>query len=192
MLEKLPHGVGAALRRVRPGLHKIVSARPDIASAPQALVVTSPAFDDCESLPRFCTADSMPEGTAVSPALGWTGVPPDARSLVLIVEDADSPTPLPLVQAMAWGLDPQLLGLRENALVDGTDGVLVGRNSVLKPGWLAPDPPPGHGVHRYAFQLFALATSPDLGRYPGRRAVVDALRSHVLARGLLLGTYERR
>ncbi len=191
MLEKLPHGLGAALRGVRPGLEKLVSARAEIVAAPQTLVVTSPAFGEGGALPRYYTADGTPDGAAASPPLAWTGVPAEARSLVLIVEDADSPTPLPLVHAIAWGLEPALRGLREGALVDGTDEILLGHNSYFRAAWLPPDPPPGHGPHRYAFQLFALATAPDLGRHPGRRAVIGALANHVLGRGQLIATYER-
>jgi phosphatidylethanolamine-binding protein (PEBP) family uncharacterized protein len=69
--------------------------------------------------------------------------------------------------------------------------VKTGRNSYLQAGWLPPDPPPGHGVHRYAFQLFALAAGPAFDGTPGRDAVVEALQGRALASGLLIGTYER-
>ena len=58
-------------------------------------------------------------------------------------------------------------------------------------GWLPPDPPPGHGVHRYAFQLFALSATTGLSGSPGREAVADALARHAIASGLLIATYER-
>jgi len=67
----------------------------------------------------------------------------------------------------------------------------LGRNSYLKCAWLPLDPPRGHGPHRYAFQLFALDEVPQFERTPGRSAVVAALRGHVIAKGLLIGTYER-
>ena len=57
--------------------------------------------------------------------------------------------------------------------------------------WLPPDPPPGHGVHRYAFQLFALDVAPTFSATPGRDEVIDALRAHAIASGLLIGTCER-
>ena len=46
--------------------------------------------------------------------------------------------------------------LQQGALDDGADApedVRLGCNSYLQHGWLPPDPPPGHGPHRYAFQV---------------------------------------
>jgi hypothetical protein len=70
-------------------------------------------------------------------------------------------------------------------------GVHAGLNSFLQAAWLPPDPPPGHGVHRYAFQVFALGTAPSFSTHPGRDEVFDALRTHAIASGLLIGTCER-
>lgn len=70
-------------------------------------------------------------------------------------------------------------------------GLHVGRNSALQSAWLPPDPPPGHGTHRYAFQLFALRQAPEFSDAPGRDEVVEALREHAMASGMLIGTHER-
>jgi phosphatidylethanolamine-binding protein (PEBP) family uncharacterized protein len=126
--------------------------------------------------------------------LQWIGVPPSAASLVLIVEDADAPTPQPLVHAIVVGLDGADAALAEGALPSDDNpgsGLRVGRNSYLQAAWLPPDPPPGHGVHRYAFQLFALATGASFDGTPGRDAVLAAIKEHGLASGCLIGTYER-
>ena len=58
-------------------------------------------------------------------------------------------------------------------------------------GWLPPDPPPGHGSHRYAFQLFALGPGEPFSGTPGRDAVMEAVRERGLAAGCLIGTYAR-
>lgn len=187
MLEKLPSAIGRALRGVRPGLGRLV-CHSDAASAAQPVIeVTSSAFGDHQPIPARYTADG--EGT--SPPLRWTKVPEGARSIVLLVEDADSPTPAPLVHAIAWRLAPMLPELVEGALVGGEHRPALGTNSYLRAGWLPPDPPPGHGAHRYGFQIFALDNDPDIGSQPGRRAVVKALRGHTLGRGLLVGLYQR-
>ena len=67
----------------------------------------------------------------------------------------------------------------------------LGKSSYLKAAYLPPDPPTGHGPHRYCFQIFALDIVPALEEGAGRGAVVEALKGHVLAKGMLVGTYER-
>lgn len=190
MLENLPDVLGHALRDQRAGLDKIAFQRIDLRAGMGALHLESLAFVDHGPLPVSCTAD----GPGLSPPLQWHGVPSAAAGLLLIVEDADSPTPQPLVHAIVVGLAAQEGALAEGALGDDAAagaGFRSGRNSYLQTGWLAPDPPPGHGVHRYAFQLFALETGVEFSETPGREEVLEALRDHGLASACLIGTYER-
>ena len=190
MLEKLPDAIGHALQGVRAGLDEIVFNTLGLREGMGTLHVGSLAFADHAPIPARYTAD----GDGVSPPLQWTGIPAEAVTLVLLVEDADSPTPNPLVHAIAVGLPPGDGALAEAAFAsEGHDGVGLhtGLNSYLQSGWLPPDPPPGHGVHRYAFQLFALDTAPVFSDAPGRDEVIAALRDHAIASGLLIGTCER-
>ena len=190
MLERLPATVGHALRGLRPGLHKIALHDPDVAAAIRPLGVYSPAFADGGPLPERYTAD----GGCLSPPFEWRGVPAAARSVVVVIEDADSPTPRPLVHAILWNLPGEDGGLGEgvfNAL-ETTDATDLGRNSLLRHGYLPPDPPPGHGPHRYAIQVFALDCLSDFEDAPGRGRLRDVLRRHAIAGGMLLATCERR
>lgn len=190
MLEKLPDVIGHALQGQRAGLEKILFNRIDLRNGTARIEVSSLAFADHAPIPPRFTADS----DASSPPLQWRGVPDDATALVLIVEDADSPTPEPLVHAIAVDLDPKSNSLEEGALLqDEADGgqVNLGRNSFLRQAWSPPDPPPGHGVHRYAFQLFALTDGEAFSKAPGRDEIEEALRTRAIASGSLIGTYER-
>jgi Raf kinase inhibitor-like YbhB/YbcL family protein len=190
MLEKLPDLVGAALRGQRAGLDQTAFMRVQLRAGQGALQLTSLAFMDHAPLPPRFTAD----GEGHSPPLQWTGVPPGTASLLLVVEDADSPTPHPLVHAIAYDIAPQEVYLAEGALdaEEPAEAALkLGRNSYLRTAWIPPDPPPAHGVHRYAFQLFALGPGVQWSGTPGRDAVLEALQSHALASGCLIGTYER-
>ncbi|MFC0408851.1 YbhB/YbcL family Raf kinase inhibitor-like protein [Roseomonas elaeocarpi] len=195
MLEKLPSGLGRALQGLRAGLDAITFNSAEVVEVPDTLQLSSPAFQSGEPLPARFTED----GERMSPPLRWSGVPAETQALVLLVEDADSPTPQPLVHAIVTGLPPRDDALDEDDLpgpAGGPDGDPVdtagmGRNSFLKAGWLPPDPPSGHGAHRYCFQIFALDTVPDFDGAPGRGALRDALRGHVLAKGMLIGTYAR-
>ena len=191
MLEKLPDVLGHALREQRAGLDKTAFRLIDLRAGMGALEVKSLAFADHAPIPAQYTAD----GAGVSPPLQWIGVPAGASSLVLMVEDADAPTPQPLVHAIVVELPAEDGALAEGAIASGDApgaGYKTGRNSYLQASWLPPDPPPGHGVHRYAFQLFALdAAAPPFSDTPGREEVLEALRDHAIASGCLIGTYER-
>jgi len=190
MLEKLPDLVGQVLRGQRAGLDKTAFHAVDLRAGMAAIRVGSLAFADHAPIPERYTAD----GDGDSPPLHWSGVPEAAASVAVIVEDADSPTPQPLVHAIVVALAPGDGALQEAALPsrdhDGA-GLRLGRNSYLQASWLPPDPPPGHGVHRYAFQVFALEAGASLEGEPGREAVLEAIREHGLASGCLIGTYER-
>lgn len=188
MLEKLPAALGQALSEVRAGLDRTLLHAVDLRQGMGAMSVGSLAFADHAPMPARFTAD----GDGLSPPLHWSGVPAQASELVLIVEDADAPTPQPLVHAIAHGLAAGDGRLGEGALNEPAE-VATGRNSFLGTRWVPPDPPPGHGTHRYVFQLFALGPGPALPQTqtPGRQSLVDALALRGLASGWLIGTYER-
>jgi len=190
MLEKIPSRVGHALRRVRAGFDKVASEDPDFAAIADCIALESPAFDDGGSIPPRYTAD----GEKISPPLTWRAAPAAAKGLALIIEDPDAPAPEPLVHLLAWDLPPDLEVLPEGEFKSphhaGLDEML-GRNAYLQAAYLPPDPPAGHGPHLYVFQLFALDRALAFDHPPSRRAVMDAMRGHVLAKGVLTATYER-
>ncbi len=191
MLEKLPKNVGEALKSARPGLAALTFNDETLGDVDMEILLTSPAFAAGGPIPVEYTAD----GAGLSPPLVWSGVPGEIASLVLLVEDADSPTPEPLVHAIAFNLPGSGSGLDAGALPSKdhvASGVSMGRNSVLKAEYMPPDPPPGHGQHRYAFEIFALATRPAFLSPPGRSEIKRTLSEHAVAKGVLLGTYERR
>lgn len=190
MLEHVPHWLGKALSGVRAGTEKLAIAQEGLGSF-EAIRLASPAFGNGARLPVRFTAD----GEGVSPPLFWTGVPEGTDSIALIVEDPDALAPQPIVHAVVWNLPGSDGELAEGAIrrdgKGGADGSDVGRNSFRGEGWLPPDPPTGHGEHRYAFQIFALAAGVDAGTSPGRSAIVKAMAGRVLAAGILTGTYSR-
>ncbi|MCJ2113070.1 YbhB/YbcL family Raf kinase inhibitor-like protein [Methylobacterium sp. E-025] len=186
MLEKIPAAVGQALSGLKAGLEKTVF-HADFADAPETIALTSPAFADGAGMPVRFTAD----GDGTSPPLAWSGLSAGTASVAILAEDAGSPTPQPLVHLIVWNLAPDVSDLAEGA-ASANARVDLGKNSFLKDGWLPPDPPTGHGPHRYLFQVYALDRLLDLPASPGRGALVDAMRGHVLAKGSLAGTYERR
>ena len=190
MLEKLPDSIGEALRRQRAGLARIVFYKLSNPFELSPITVRSSAFSQEMPIPVKYTAD----GSGLSPPLEWSNAPEEARSVVVIVEDADSPTPQPLVHAIIVNLEPEDRHIPEGALNSPDHqgvGLQAGRNSYLMQTWLPPDPPPGHGTHRYVFQVFALRGGTEFSATPGRHEVIDAIANRAVAGGYLIGTYER-
>ena len=190
MLEHIPAWLGHVMAGLRAGTDKLAIVQ--LSDSFETLDLTSPAFAHEGRMPSRFTAD----GEGVSPPLVWSEPPVGTARMVLIVEDADAPTPQPLVHAIIWGLEADAGRLAEGAIAADGEGDAagrdVGRNSYLREGWLPPDPPSGHGEHRYAFQLFAVGVGAgDAGTTPGRSAVIEAITGHVLAAGLLIGKYSR-
>jgi Raf kinase inhibitor-like YbhB/YbcL family protein len=190
MLEHVPHWLGALLRDVRAGHGKLLAARPELA-ADAVIALSSPAFASHGRLPVRFTAD----GAGVSPPLVWCDVPVGTTSFALVVEDPDAPMPSPLLHALLWNLPATTTSLDEAMIAKTHEPVAgagdVGRNSYFAEAWLPPDPPTGHGAHDYVFQLFALAGTLALDENPSRAALVRAMAGHVLAVGILIGTYSR-
>jgi Raf kinase inhibitor-like YbhB/YbcL family protein len=193
MLGKIPEAVGEALRNQRAGLEHTVIERLKGSSDRRLIQVSSSAFADGNTIPTKYTAD----GGGVSPPLEWRDVPQGTSSVAVIVEDADSPTPHPLVHAIVVNLDPRESSIVEAAL-DSPDhkgvGLETGPNSFLSHAWLPPDPPPGHGPHKYVFQVFALRyarSGPRFERAPGREELVRAIAEFGIGAGCVIATYER-
>ena len=190
MLEHLPVSVGHPLRKVRAGADKAAFNKSPFASVPVSIQVTSAAFEEGGLLPIRFTND----GEGISPPLAWTQIPVDTGTLVLLIQDVDCPTPEPLVHTVALNLPGQDGGLPEAGLpskISLGEEMAMGRNSFLRPRYLAPDPVPGHGPHRYYFQVFAVREALEFKEKPNLHMVVKAMTDRVTARGLLVGIYER-
>jgi Raf kinase inhibitor-like YbhB/YbcL family protein len=190
MLEKIPRSIGRKMSGVRAGADELAIVDTELTGVNASIEVSSPAFGYNEPIPAHYTAD----GSGVSPPLEWRGVPPNAEAVVLLVEDADSPTPDPFVHAIVWDLPGVDASLPDGALPSSTEATstsALGRNSYLSANYVPPDPPPGHGRHRYVFQVLALDAAPRFDSPPGRKALMDKIKGHVVAKGLLIGTYER-
>lgn len=188
MLEKVPGSIGESLKNRRAGMEATVFHRLERPDMPRLEVFS--AFENGGRIPVPYTAD----GVGYSPPLKWRGVPPTTASIVLIVEDADSPTPHPLVHAIVVNMGVDDAELAEGA-INSPDhegfALQVGRNSFLRQAWLPPDPPPGHGDHRYVFQIYALHSGEAFSEIPGRHEIFEAIKERAAAGGVLIGTYGR-
>jgi phosphatidylethanolamine-binding protein (PEBP) family uncharacterized protein len=156
-------------------------------TAPYDITVTSTAFSDGGAMPVSSAGKGV--GDNASPQLRWTGVPPATRQLVLIIDDVDVPLPRPLLHTVAV-IEPDVPNVDTGALQPGVAGIRFIPSDLRHRGYAGPRPIPGHGPHRYRFHVLAL-DEPIPDHITTAKALLKQMAGHVLARGILAGTYER-
>ena len=158
--------------------------------AMSALTISSPAFTPGAGIPALYTC----QGRDISPPLAWTGVPPAAKSLVLIVDDPDAPDPkapkMTWVHWVLYNIPPTVAGLPEGTTSSSLPpGTLEGKNDWKRTGYGGPCPPIGR--HRYFHKLYALNTVlPDL-KQPTKAQVEQAMEGHIVANAVVMGQYQK-
>ncbi|TCS39635.1 PBP family phospholipid-binding protein [Paucimonas lemoignei] len=155
-----------------------------------SLSLVSSAFRDGTDMPSRHTCD----GQDISPALSWSGVPPNAKSLGLIVDDPDAPDPAApqrtWVHWVLYNLPPQSGELAEAVTSHNLPkGTKLGTNDWHRNGYGGPCPPIGR--HRYFFKLYALDIElPELPT-PDKQHLEKAMEGHVIEQAHLIGLYQR-
>jgi Raf kinase inhibitor-like YbhB/YbcL family protein len=175
------------------------TAAPVVADVPAnaaQIAVTSPTLKSGEAMPVRHT----PDGRNDSPALAWTGIPGNARELMVFCEDPDAGNPPPFVHWVVYKIPATAKGLPEGMPIDASTpmpadlkGTLQGTNGFRRALYRGPAPPPG-APHHYHFVVYALdapiaqqAHTPPMTRAD----LVDAAKGHIIGKGEIVATYER-
>lgn len=148
------------------------------------LTLSSPAFGDGEPIPRRY---GYTEANA-NPPLVVDGVPGEAASLAIIMDDPDAVEPAGKIwdHWLVWNVGPEVTELPEDWNA-AEAGAVEGQNDFGEHGYGGPNPPDRE--HTYRVRLYALDTTLDLGRSATKDDIEDAMAGHVLDRALLEGTY---
>ena len=154
-----------------------------------AMTIHSTSFQHGKPLAVQFTQD----GENVSPALAWGGVPENAKSLALIVDDPDAPDPaspkMTYVHWVLYNIPVTATGLVEGVTEDGLPtGAQQGKNDSGELGYTGPAPPKGR--HRYFFKLHALDTTLQLDA-PTKKELEAAMKGHIVGEAQIVGTYQR-
>ena len=154
------------------------------------LTLSSTAFENDGEIPANYTC----QGNDVSPPLEWAGVPENAASLVLIVDDPDAPDPeapkMTWVHWVLYNIPPSATGLPEKvASSDLPDGTEEGINDWGRNGYGGPCPPIGR--HRYFHKLYVLDILIEGLEQPTKADVEAAMEGHIIEQVELIGTYQK-
>lgn len=127
--------------------------------------------------------------------LAWSAAPAATKSFAIIARDLDSVLSSVLGPFVHWVVYD--IPSAEHELPDALppqpelpNGIRQGINGFDKVGFAGPCPP-GKSWHRYEFKVYALDTALNLPSGLSRKAVLAAMKGHVVATGSLIGRYKR-
>ena len=143
------------------------------------LTVRSPAFEHNKPIPKKYGC----HGEEVNPPLTIQGIPKEAKTLALLMDDPDAPSGT-YDHWVVYNIPSSTTSIGEDT-VPGTEGL----NSARQKGYASPCPP--SGTHRYFFKVYALDTQLNLGGNARKSDVEKAMQGHIIAKGELVGLYSR-
>lgn len=147
----------------------------------------SPVFKNRSTIPEEYTG----HGRDISPPLHWSGVPDEARELVLICDDPDAPGTEPFTHWVVYNILPTRNKLPAGVPKEGSDGVEYsqGENSYHEIGYRGPNPPPGK-THHYHFRLYALDMNLNLPPGLSKEEVLSAMQGHIIGEAEYIGLHD--
>ena len=140
--------------------------------------ITSPEFKHNEFIPKKFTC----EGQDINPALIIEGMPEEAKSLALIVDDPDAPMGI-WVHWVVYDI-PVVNRIEENS-IPGRQGM----NDFSRKAYGGPCPP--SGTHRYFFKIYALDAMLNLKEGVNKKGLENALQGHIVDKAELIGLYKK-
>lgn len=149
------------------------------------ITITSPSFSEGEEIPDKFTCN----GQNISPELNINGIPENAASLVLIVDDPDAPTGT-FDHWIMFNLPVEGSEKNISENYSGEEVVVQGENDFGKTGYGGPCPP--SGTHRYFFKVYALNDTLDLEEGASKIDVEKAMEDKILESGQLKGLYSKK
>ena len=142
------------------------------------LKLTSTAFSDGSEIPRECGYKNGNE----QPPLLISGIPDEAKSLALIMDDPDAMEAVGKVWVhwVVWNIDSVSTTIHDA-------GAEEGMTDFGEVGYGGPAPPDKR--HTYVFKLYALDIELDLPDKSTKADVEKAMEGHIMEQAILEGTY---
>jgi Raf kinase inhibitor-like YbhB/YbcL family protein len=177
----------------------------------KSLTVSSTAFTNNGNIPVKYTCT----GQQVSPPLNVANIPPEAKSLVIIVCDPDAQTKITTSVTKSHTVKKKVINTKESRTMDActADGFThwilwnvdvneashlipedfrgdnVGQNSSGTSGYVGMCPPTG--THHYHFMVYALDTKLNVDKKITKSGMEKVMQGHIVAKGELVGLYNK-
>lgn len=146
------------------------------------LTLTSSAFSNGAKIPRQYGYKTENK----SPPLEISGIPDNAKSLALIMDDPDAIKPAGKVWVhwVLWNIDPTQSKIDENSTPSAS---LEGKTDFDTVGYGGPAPPDKE--HTYIFKLYALKEKLDLPQGSTKKDLENAMDGKIIEETKLEGTF---
>ena len=146
------------------------------------LQLTSAAFSQGDEIPQKF---GYKNGNT-SPPLTISGIPAEAKSLTLIMDEPDAMGAVGKVWVhwVVWNIDSTTTEIAESTV---PNGAIEGMTDFGEVGYGGPAPPDKR--HTYVFKLYALDSIFDLSSESTKTGVEKAMEGHILSQATLEGTY---
>ncbi|MEZ2121309.1 MULTISPECIES: YbhB/YbcL family Raf kinase inhibitor-like protein [unclassified Corynebacterium] len=168
------------------------------AADPYAPLKDLPSFglrsDDFENGGTF--SERHLGGNDVSPHLAWSDLPEGTKSIAVTCFDPDAPTGSGFWHWAVFNIPADVTELPSGAGAEKLDGIddaisLVGDSGIR--GYFGPQPPEGHGPHRYLFAVHAVDVEKLEIPEDATPAILGFnLYFHSLGRAILWGWHENK
>ena len=144
--------------------------------------ITSNAFENGGEIPRKY---GYKNGNT-SPPLEISDVPPNTKSLALIMDDPDAMGAVGKIWVhwVVWNIDPSVNQIQENEVPSGS---IQGKTDFGETAYGGPAPPDKE--HTYIFKLYALDENLSIQNGATKAEVEEAMKNHVIAETKLEGRY---
>lgn len=139
------------------------------------------AFEQMKDIPSQFTCD----GLNINPRIQIQDVPEGTKSLLLIMDDPDSPSG-DWTHWIVWNIAPDTTIIEENAVPQDS---IQGKNSWNEEKYGGPCP--GKGKHRYVFTLYALDMELKASAEVERSKIEEMMLGRIIAKAEYIGMYER-
>lgn len=153
------------------------------ATVTDSITVSSPLFRDGHTIPTRFTC----KGAGRTPALRWSGAPPETRAFAVIMDDLDAPSG-GYVHWVVFNIDATTAEIVEGP--PPPQYSRQARNTAQRIGYTPPCPQSDdHEEHRYRFTVYALRQPVSLQNGAKLGDALSGIARQVIARGRLTGKF---
>lgn len=152
-------------------------------SGNEIMKINIPSLTDNDSLISKYTCD----GKNINPEIMISNVPKETKSLLLFVNDPDTPPEYDFSHWILFDINPNTLIIKEGEIPNGAK---KGMNDYGNKKYEGPCPPKGQ-QHRYFFTLYALTAQFSTEERLSKNTLEEKINPYLLQRAEVMGWYKR-